>query len=359
MKPKKLVLYVLISVCVTLVLGFTQLGGFLLLNLFISKDIPQQFSNYRDLQADKPFSFGHYEVQKLLESDYYFDSFLNSKNNLIVISYKKIPDDATMDDRIRTFTKLDKNGEIISTYTKRSQPGDEEIIFKDYFVNLSKDYYKTWIIDNDTIKKPLTILNKDLSWGTEKVENLLEKIDDDAVYYDKGGYRDENKSFSVVTFFMQNKWQKLYTDLEEISTLEYRRGEQKLEKRLENRSNIFPVYKKTVKHTVVNVHNGAMHPGSQNVVVKENDFYCHLSLNTDTLKFRMPIDLYKDYDKDKILWNIDGAQIKSHEAAFRNLIWPVEFTSIKNNNFVVYVPYSYPVAPHFRMFIIKPKDPLR
>ena len=336
-------------------LGFSSLGDFFIRNLLINKRIPKEYQNYHSLATNKSFTFGNYIVKLFITSDFATDQFVSSKNNLIIVTYKESQDNSSDKSRAtKNFYKLNRSGNIISSYTKTGAFNDEEIIIGDYFMNPSKGYYKSWIIDNDTIQNPFIIQNKDQKWGQNQENQLLKKIRDEAKCYYKTFYFLENKHQISVLYFLDDKWYQFFTDFEDIPILESNFGVQHMLPNSENKADILPVYLKKEKYGSFDVPYGAMQPGYKTVNTLETEFYCHLYLRNDTLKFKMPITLFADNNNDKIFWDIKGEIVKNHQKEFKKLIWDYDFFSNGHFDFVLFKSSTYNLISQNNLYIIKP-----
>lgn len=195
-------------------------------NLFNSKNLPQEYNQYIELDSiNKPIRFGNHEMTLLFEESHEpIAHFISSKNNLIVIT-SQIPKDRNAkeikeDFGVRTYQdiityKFNKNGDIIDKHIyKRTRENYNEELFDDYIVNIEKEYYKTWVLDGDTVKKPFEFQNKDLKWNKEQQINLFQKIINEAKYYsiiDEDYTEGEHIPKQEIIYFMENKWYKLFT----------------------------------------------------------------------------------------------------------------------------------------------------
>lgn len=195
-------------------------------NLFNSKSLPQEYNQYLEIDSiNKPISFGNHEMTLLFEESHEpIAHFISSKNNLIVIT-SQIPKDRNAkevkeDFGARTYQdiityKFNKNGDIIDKHIyKRTRENYNEELFDDYIVNIEKEYYKTWVLDGDTLKKPFEFQNKDLKWSKEQQISLFQKIVNEANYYsiiDENYTEKKHIPKQEIIYFMDNKWYKLFT----------------------------------------------------------------------------------------------------------------------------------------------------
>ena len=349
---QKLVYFFFGIAVLTIIIGFSSFGDFFIKNIFINKSIPEEYQNYHSLETNKPFTFGNYIVKPFMKSDFAIDRFISPENNLIIITYKQSEDyssDQSLASRI--FYKLNKRGDVVSSYTKIGKFNDNEIIIGNYFINPTKAYYNSWIGDNDTIRKPFIIQNKDKSWSRSQENILLEKIKNHSKYYYKT--TDVSNSRNVLIYFSDNKWHQFFTDLG-LSDLERDLGVEHLKEDYQKPTNISPIYENKIKYGSFDAPYGAMQSGSERVLTLEADFFCHLYIKNDTLKFKMPVTLFEDRAEDKIFWNMKGESVQNHKKTFRRIGWPYVFFSNKNFDFQLFESSSYTFAMENNLYIIKP-----
>lgn len=197
-------------------------------NLFNIKKLPQQYNSYKEIDSVKSISFGNHKMTLLFEHSYDpIKHFVSSKNNLIVIT-SQIPKDrnekevkedglcgAQMIYQDFISHKLNKDGDIIDKYIyKRTYENYNEVLFGDYIVNIKKEYYRTWVLDGDTLKKPFIFKNQNLKWDSSQQISLFEKIISEAEYYsiiDENYTEGKHIPKQEVIYFIDNQWCKLFT----------------------------------------------------------------------------------------------------------------------------------------------------
>ena len=72
-----------------------------------------------------------------------------------------------------------------------------------------------------------------------------------------------------------------------------------------------------------------MQSGSERVLTLEADFFCHLYIKNDTLKFKMPVTLFEDRAEDKIFWNMKGESVQNHKKPLEKLLGLMYFSLMK------------------------------
>ena len=135
------------------------------------------------------------------------------------------------------FVKKNNQGKgrdrLIHSRDKIAEQGG--VFLGNYYIDFDDNYYHTWLVDNDTLKKPLEVVPHTEKWTVEQRKSFLAKVQKNATYYflkhtdrkDYYGLKDfpEEGNYKVV-FLSDGKWQlaELYCQKEDFATLEQARG---------------------------------------------------------------------------------------------------------------------------------------
>ena len=345
-------------------------------NLFNSSKLPKAYESYQTVITDEPIYFGKYEMQLKFKSFDPIRHFISSQHNLIVIT-SRIPKDRDAEkvenDRygggnmiFQDFTtyKLNKEGEIIDSYIfKRTSENYTEILFDDYIVNINKDYYKTWIIDGDTLSKPFVFQNKDLKWSEELQLKFYQNIITEGEYYkiDGSNYKGEGKNpEQQIVYFSNGKWFKLFTNIvlpnrDDIrnplgETTYYANVFGKYEKNnygdAPDWRNFQPVYFQREKFERVTHNIGGNSASSESIEVNGN-LLCNLYVGKDTLKFIKPIS-FGESGSTQYFYRAKGEKIAEHKDALEKYYNPYFYYSSRKLNFKLFT------IDKTRLYVIKP-----
>ncbi|MFD2908019.1 hypothetical protein ACFSX9_04650 [Flavobacterium ardleyense] len=339
-------------------------------NLFNNSKLPKAYESYQTVLTDEPIYFGKYEMQLKFKSFDPISHFISSKNNLIVIT-SVIPKDRDFEEVEKdrygggntifqdyTTYKLDKDGNIIDSYVfKRTYENYTEILFDDYIVNINKNYYKSWILDGDTLSKPFEFKNKDLQWNEEEQVKLYERI-----VYGRGYYKIEGNNYTVegknpeqqIVYFSEGKWYKFFTNIimPDRDKVSEQRGETTyyanvFGKYEENNygnapdwSNFKPVYFQREKFERV-THNIGGNSGSSESIEVNGNLFCNLYVGKDTLKFIKPIS-FGESGSTQEFYEAKGEKIAQHKDTLEKHYNPYFYYSDKKLNFKLFTidPYS-------------------
>jgi hypothetical protein len=191
------------------------------INLFNSNRLPKLYNEYQDINIDQPkLQFKNKEMTLLLDCDNDLEQYMTTQNNLIVGATDcKLLNEERIIGKI--YYKFDSLGNIISKY-KSSE--SEEIFFEGYLINVDENYYKTWALDGDTLRRNIETYNENFNLDTIKqtdfVENNLKKAN---FLFSTDCYKTTNtspKKFRKVIFWKNNKWNAFYDDRKSYQTLE-------------------------------------------------------------------------------------------------------------------------------------------
>ena len=182
---------------------------------------------YSDMAPPKELEFDK-------QREYMFNGssniFFSSKNKLITYHYNSL-------DNIIYFSKIDTKGTSKEklTHSKTKKTEQRGVFLGDYYIDFDENYYHTWLVDDDTLKKPLEEVPHIKKWTPEQRKAFLSKVQNEATYYflkhtDRKDYYDlkefpEEGNYKVV-FFLDGKWQlaEVYCHREDFATLEPARG---------------------------------------------------------------------------------------------------------------------------------------
>ncbi|WP_454938010.1 hypothetical protein [Capnocytophaga gingivalis] len=182
---------------------------------------------YSDMAPPKELEFDE-------QREYMFNSssniFFSSENKLITYHYNSL-------DNIIYFSKIDTKGTSKEklTHSKTKNTEQRGVFLGDYYIDFDENYYHTWLVDDDTLKKPLEEVPHIKKWTPEQRKAFLSKVQKEATYYflkhtDRKDYYDlkefpEEGNYKVV-FFLDGKWQlaQIYCQKEDFDTLEPARG---------------------------------------------------------------------------------------------------------------------------------------
>lgn len=345
-------------------------------NLLNNSKVPKTYESYQAVNTEEPIYFGKYEMQLKFKSFDPISHFISSQHNLIVIT-SQIPKDRNAEevenDRygggnmiFQDFTtyKLNREGDIIDSYVfKRTAENYTEILFDDYIVNIQKDYYKTWIIDGDTLSKPIILQNKDLKWSEEDQLKLYKSILNESEYYkmDGSNYKVAGKNpEQEIVYFSKGKWYKIFTNVVLPNRDEVRNplGETTYS------ANVFgkyeennygedpdwrsfkPVYFQRENFERVS-HNIGGNSGSHESIELNGNLFCNLYVGKDTLKFIKPIAFGESGSTQKF-YEAKGEKIAKLKDALEKYYNPYFYYSDNKLNFKLFT------IDKTRLYIIKP-----
>ncbi|WP_347218285.1 hypothetical protein [Chryseobacterium sp.] len=348
---------------------FYNFGGLdvYLLNKMNRSELPEEYKNYQNIDSTKSITFGRHEIKLMWESYTQIQSFMSSEGNVIIMT-NEIPKDRNQkeveeDGEVGSnrfyidyhFYKLDKQGNVIDRYTyKSTRENWNEFLFGDFIVNYNKKYYKTWIKDGDTIRKPMIVQNKDLKWSEEEQKNGYYKIIEEAEDY----YADDEGDAKRITYYMKGKWYQLHTNIKIPSGIYSKAnpgyhnnlfGENDFKRKelAPNRfPNIMPVYFQRIE---LNKYTSSASGGGISDTSKdwEGDLYCQLLIKGDTLKFKEAISFNENFTTEKF-YNTKGKDIRKLKAELEKEYVPYLFFSDKSLNFQLFTTNMN------KLYLIKP-----
>ncbi|HCN50832.1 MAG TPA: hypothetical protein DIT10_17380 [Chryseobacterium sp.] len=349
---------------------FYNFGGLdvYLLNKMNTSTLPGKYKRYHDINTSELIVFGHHEIKLLGESFEPIQSFISSEGDVIVVTseipkdrnQKEVEEDATMGGtrfyQDFHFYKLDRDGNVKDHYVyKRTRGNWNELLFGEFIVNYEKKYYKTWIKDGDTIRKPMVVQNEDLKWSREEQLNLYHKITEDATDYFR-----ESKSGpeEQITYYMNGKWYQLRTNTR-LSDRSYHSGRNPGYRNNlfgeafwgdrqpdPNRyPNIMPVYfqRKELDESTSSASGGSISTTSKSW---DGDLYCQVLIKGDTLNFKKAMSFNENFTTEKF-YNAKGEEIRKLKTELEQQYSPYFYFSDKNLNFQLFTTDSK------KLYIIK------
>ncbi|WP_160139709.1 hypothetical protein [Chryseobacterium sp. c4a] len=366
MKKITLIIGAVFLLAVVLFYNFGGLDVYLL-NKMNRSALPEKYKNYQYIDSTQSITFGHHEIKLMWESYSGIQHFISLEGHVIIVTneipkdrnQKEIEDDGAVGSTRfymdYHFYKLDKDGNIIDRYTYKSTRDNwNELLFGDFIVNYNKKYYKTWIKDGDTLRKPMIVQNEDLKWSEDEqirqFQNIVEKADD--------YLRDHDGDSECTTYYMNGKWYQLFTNTK-LSKGIYSRanpgynnslfGEGRFEKKeLEPHRypNIMPVYfqRKEVDKFTSSASGGAISTTSKSW---NGDLYCQLLIKGDTLKFKKAMSFNENFPTEKF-YNTKGEDIRKLKAELEKKYAPYLYFSDKNLNFQLFTTREN------KLYLIKP-----
>lgn len=368
MKKILLIIGAVLLLAVVFLYNFGRLDVYLLNKMNTSK-LPEKYKSYKDIDTTDHITFGHHEIKLMWNSYETIQHFISSDGNVIIVT-SEIPKDRNQKE-IETdgemgstrfyidyhFYKLDKDGNIIDQYTyKASRENWKELLFGDFIVNYEKKYYKTWIKDGDTLRKPMIIQNEDLKWGEDEQVNLYHKIIEEADEY----LRDSKSgSEGIITYYMNGKWYQFFTNTKALKNGYFSDrnpgynnslfGKQSFSERVlqPNRyPNIMPVYfqRKELDKFTSSASGGAISSTSKTWT---GDLYFQLMIKGDTLKFKEEMSFKEDFPTEKF-YNTKGENISKLKAEIEKQYSPYFYFEDKNLNFQLFT------TRQSKLYMIKP-----
>lgn len=338
-----------------------------LLNKMNRSALPEKYKNYQYIDSTQSITFGHHEIKLMWKSYTPIQHFISSEGNVIIVT-SEIPKDRNQkeieeDGEVGStrfymdyhFYKLDKEGNIIDHYTyKSTRENWNELLFGDFIVNYNKKYYKTWIKDGDTLRKPMVVQNEDLKWSREEQISQYDNITENADEY----WRDDKGSLGRITYYMNGKWYQLNTNTKLSKGINSRAnpgynnslfGENPFEsKELQpNRfPNIMPVYfqRRELYKFTSSASGGAISNTSKSW---EGDLYCQLLVRGDTLKFKKSMTFNENFTTEKF-YRAKGEDIRQLKAELEKQYTPYLYFSDKSLNFQLFT------TSENKLYLIKP-----
>lgn len=130
---------------------------------------------YSDLSPKKELEFDEQKEYMINGSS---NIFFCSKNELFTYYYNSL-------DNLLFFVKISPKGtsEERLTHSKTKKTEQKGVFLGNYYIDFDENYYHTWLVDNDTLKKPLEEVPHTEKWNTEQKRTFLSKIQKEATYY--------------------------------------------------------------------------------------------------------------------------------------------------------------------------------
>lgn len=181
-------------------------------NLFNNTSLPPEYNEYQDLESKAVLRFKNKKMRLLLDCDKDLEQYMTIQNNLIVgASDCKLLNEGRISGKI--YYKFDSLGNITAKY-KPSE--SDEIFFEGYLINVDENYYRTWALDGDTLKRKIKTYNENFNLDTIKQSDFVRKIYEKADFiFSNDCYISTNtslKKFQKVIFWDNNKWNAFYDD---------------------------------------------------------------------------------------------------------------------------------------------------
>lgn len=356
------------AVLLLAIVVFYNFGGLdvYLLNKMNRSELPEKYRNYQYIDSTKSIRFGHHEINLMWKSYTRIQHVISSEGNVIIVT-NEIPKDRNRkeveeDGSVGStrfymdyhFYKLDKDGNIKDRYTyKSTRENWNELLFGDFIVNYDKKYYRTWIKDGDTVRKPMIVQNEDLKWSREKQDVEYQKITENADDY----LRESKSGSDRVTYYMNGKWYQLFINRKvsgkySMTNPGYNNslfgtdpfGERKLDPG--RFPNIMPVYfqRKVLDKSTSSTSGGAISTTSKSW---NGDLYCQLLVKGDTLKFKKAMSFNENFTTEKF-YNTKGEDIRKLKAELEKQYLPYLYFSDKNLNFQLFT------TTENKLYLIKP-----
>ena len=333
-------------------------------NTFNSTQLPKEYENYVSVNTDEPIYFGKHKMQLSFSSYEPIKHFVSSQGNLIVITsiipkdrdFKEVEEDryggGTQMYQDFTTYKLNKDGAIIDQYTfKRTRENFTEILFDDYIVNTDREYFRTWVTDGDTLKKPIILLNKDYKWTKEQQIAAFGEAYNAADYYKIEGHNYASqgmKSSQEIIYFTKGKWYKLFIDtylpnrnerndhLGETTYLANVFGKYAPENYgdVPDWGYFTPTYFHRIKLDNITHSIGGNSPSSEEPSW-QGDLLCQLAVDSDTLKFKKSFWFGKNGSSSKY-YNANGTEIAKLKFELEQDYYPYFYYTSEKFNFKLF-----------------------
>jgi hypothetical protein len=179
------------------------------------KELSKEFENYKDI-SNTSFQANSLEMKLAFKSLENISHYLTYKNDLIV---ETVEFDSKKKDTVKIFYKLNNLGNVIDEIHLKNDK--EELYFKGYFINIKKEYYRTWSLDGDTIKKKFGRQNEKFKWSNEEQKKLYTEIKNSKkLYFTEELERDEkiNEKEGYKIYYLQDgKWKIFYENIDRNS----------------------------------------------------------------------------------------------------------------------------------------------
>jgi hypothetical protein len=304
----------------------------------VIEKLPVEYSDYKTI--DNIFKFDNFSVERFkhitVSDQLRFSNFdgvpvytehdINKKTNYVIIKTTTKIDANKLEDH---FYKLDTDGNIIDShhfirnFLTRENTGEEVMLGATFLVNKELMYHTTWPLDGDKTKIPFTVINQDLAWSDDKVNEFYKDIQsksvrsDELQFYEKVSPTENKRRIRKVYYLnATGKWYVLYGNTLSNSmhsdTVEKRIKKEPptLFKEFSENNRFFKRYVPPVNITVpyfqrlkyskylVGNQNGS---GQYMVYTWEGMAYYQVKVEDSVLKFKNPAKLsYSDFGgKDK------------------------------------------------------------
>lgn len=303
-------------------------GGFMDVDLYIKNKLhisklPKVYEKYQDVN-NAVLNFENRKMKLSFESEMPIEHYHTKQNYLIVLTKKEFKKNDTLIQNKKLF-KLDSSGNIVDTFSHDSERENEEVFFEGYLINIDENYYRTWALDGDTIKKKLEIQNENLDWNLEKQSKFIENVNLNAtVFFQKYYYTPKTKRFDKIIYQLDGKWNIFYHNLKGKKDID---GEDVyiVESKGRTVNNLFNHYSQEDMKWVPNEHINIQSVYFQKIKLERiyggggtqsagftsdewrGNLYTHLIYGTDTLKFKEELLLDEEWKQSPV--KIDDKQI--------------------------------------------------
>ncbi|KQO22470.1 hypothetical protein ASF10_08825 [Flavobacterium sp. Leaf82] len=313
------------------------------INLFNNTSLPQEYNQYQDIEQSK-LQFKNKKMELLLHCDNPLEQYITMNNNLIVGASDCI---LFNEERItgKIYYKFDSFGTIIAKY---KPPKSKEIFFEGYLINVDENYYRSWPLDGDTLKRKIETDNENFNLDAIKQNDFVKKISKKADFlFSTDCYIKFNKSYKKIRkiiFWENNKWNAFYDDRETYQILE---SKGTVDNRLltndsEDRNVLGGHYIENIQYKYFQ--KTKLERSNYRKEYWDGFLYANIVIDNDTLKIKKA--LFLDYNGSKEDIKIDGKAVRDSL-----------FKTLEN------VPYYYYSNPKiqfqlftydpFRLYIIK------
>jgi len=170
------------------------------------------YANFQEL--DEQYQSADFEVNLICEAQGYPNPIrvYPSINEQWIVRADAEKNEETKLDKI--YYKISEDGTVIDTLFLKGSKYWPEFI-ENFMIFTSEDdaYYTTWPLNGDTTKQEFKVLNADLTWEAEKVENQIKDAKTNAQYWFIKDVRDQGKNYVKFHYYQDKKWQILWKQL--------------------------------------------------------------------------------------------------------------------------------------------------
>ncbi|UIR55052.1 hypothetical protein LZQ00_12260 [Sphingobacterium sp. SRCM116780] len=142
-----------------------------------------------------------------------------SVNNHLIVSCDAEKNEKTQGDQI--YYKINSDGARVDTlYLPQDEYSPEFIDDFMVFTNYDEAYYTTWPQNGDTTKQAIKVLNEDLNWAEEKVNQKIENAKKDGKYWFFKNVTNNDNYYMQFFFYQDRQWQMLWQKLPAYRSLD-------------------------------------------------------------------------------------------------------------------------------------------